>query len=932
MASFLDQRYQFAPYVETTPVDAMVKVGMYKQQQYDAGVQKINDWIDQTAALPVMREVDKQYLQSSLNNLTSELKKVAGADFSNQQLVQSVGGATKRLAQDPNIVAALYSTKNHQDNLQLMEEARQKGELTPDNKYNYTKALDAYYNSNELGQKFSAKYTPWFDVDKYTRETFNALKPNNLTYDEVFVTDSQGKPVRDANGTPIYNPVMKRLKKEGLFPETVNAALNQIMSDPRVSRQLNITGEYNYRNYTPQQLQGLVTSERDNVIAAYEDRLRGLTLRKTLGENVDAEFEEVDSKLEKARYSYEEYRNLALTNPEAVAGKLYKDGVENRYTKMYGRVNIEETVHDNPGYIREFERLKEANNQYWKAKEFSFNVQKHQDDLEMKRAELLLKAQGEGTGGKKTSKTLKPGDPGYVPETFQADQSAVLDMNLLFDKNYNEAATNDVLATNNFIWEGSFAQNAKNQDLLTKLMSGPNGMSKDDAIQKILNDTAALTKESPEQFRARYALKTQQQIQKAANKIPPVLADAYQSFISNKRIFDNEVAFKKNRLDNIQEGGYTQEDIEKMTTLDIKPETIYMPGGFMGEATPVTLDKQDIIDLALYKKAYMATGGIGEDANVKSRANEAKARILSKHKDTGEWLLQQLMTPTVSDYLRTPGSSALRSAYDFLKPVIFPASKEPVTPRALALNLPSSIDKVYDMLTDVNYSKVLKKRAEAIHQHYRIQPNQAINLLTGNAEADRSIITDLRAFAGQATEGQKMNEAPNFNNFATALAKNNIALQAKIIVESGTPKVKINAYGESGTLEGDMYLTLEQAKAFNIDAENLYEPREISSLRSFIDNMGNNQTAKGIITDKQTYTNDAYFVENDFPNLKGSPYKAKANILYSKGKYFPYVYVQDARGRSIIKALDGDENLSKVVSGMKDALTPQFAEIVLIGK
>lgn len=930
MASFLDQRYQFAPYVETTPVDAMVKVGMYKQQQYDAGVQKINDWIDQTAALPVMRPVDKQYLQSSLNNLTSELKKVAGADFSNQQLVQSVGGATKRLVQDPNIVAALYSTKNHQDNLQLMEEARQKGELTPDNEYNYTKALDAYYNSTELGQKFSGKYTPWFDVDKYTRETFNALKPENLTYDQVFVTDSQGRLVRDKNGTPVYNPIMKRLKKEGLFPETINATLSQIMNDPRVSRQLNITGEYNYRNYTPQQLQGLVTSERNNVIAAYEDKLRELTLRKTLGEDVDAQFEEMNSRLEKARYSYEEYRNLALTNPEAVAGKLYKDGVENRYTKMYGRVNVEETIHDNPGYIREFERLKEANNQYWKAKEFSFNVQKHADEMEMKKAELILKAQGEGTGQKKITKALKPGDPGYVPETFQADQSSILDMNMLFEKDYTEAASNDLLATNNFIWESSFAQNAKNKDLLDKLTSGPNGMSREAAIEKILNDTAKLTKESPEEFRARYALKAQQEMKKPSGKIPPVLADAYQAFTTNRRNFENINTFKKSRLDKIQEEGFTQEDIEKMSTMDIKPETVYIPGGFMGEATPVNLDKQDIIDMALYKKAYMVNAGVGEDPNIKARANAAKARLISKHGQSGEWLIQQVMNPTMSDYRRAPVSSLIRSAYGPLKSLALTGSGTLIDSKAV--NLPSSIDRVYDMLADINYSKILKRKAEVIHERYRIQPNRSVNLLTGNAEADRSIKTDLRAFAGAATEGQKMNEAPKFSSFAEALAGDDAAIEARVIVEGGAPKVKINVYDKDANLAGDMYLTLEQAANFNIDVEGLYEDKNISSLRSYIENMPNNQTSRGVLTDKSTYVNDAYFVESDFPNLKGSPYKAKANLQYSNGLYYPYIYVEDTKGRSIVKPLSGYPNLSQAVTGMKTAVTPQLAEMILIGK
>ena len=42
MASFTDNpNIQFNPYISQLPVEAMVQVGMQKQQRYDEGVQKI---------------------------------------------------------------------------------------------------------------------------------------------------------------------------------------------------------------------------------------------------------------------------------------------------------------------------------------------------------------------------------------------------------------------------------------------------------------------------------------------------------------------------------------------------------------------------------------------------------------------------------------------------------------------------------------------------------------------------------------------------------------------------------------------------------------------------------------------------------------------------------------------------------------------------
>jgi len=194
MASFTDAIPQFNPYIQQLPVEAMVTVGMEKQQRYDQGLQKIQSQIDQVAGLDIYRTEDKQLLQSKLNELGSKLKTVAAADFSNYQLVNSVAGMAGTVMKDPAIFAAVQSTQNIKNNEKLMEEARQKNELTPDNLDYYNKKLLAYENSGLLDERgkpivFNAKYDPHFDVDKFTRETFNAVKPSGLTWDEVFTKD-----------------------------------------------------------------------------------------------------------------------------------------------------------------------------------------------------------------------------------------------------------------------------------------------------------------------------------------------------------------------------------------------------------------------------------------------------------------------------------------------------------------------------------------------------------------------------------------------------------------------------------------------------------------------------------------------------------------------------------------------------------------------
>ena len=110
MASYTDAISQFNPYVQQLPVELMAKVGMQKQAQYDAGVQKIQNHIDNVAGLDIAHDADKQYLQSKLGQLGNRLKTVAAGDFSNQQLVNSVSGMTGQIIKDPTIQNAVAST------------------------------------------------------------------------------------------------------------------------------------------------------------------------------------------------------------------------------------------------------------------------------------------------------------------------------------------------------------------------------------------------------------------------------------------------------------------------------------------------------------------------------------------------------------------------------------------------------------------------------------------------------------------------------------------------------------------------------------------------------------------------------------------------------------------------------------------------------
>lgn len=219
MASFTDQISQFNPYIQELPIDEMMKIGMYKQQQYDAGVQKIQSYVDNIAGLAVSKPQHKQYVQSQLNELGNKLKTVAAADFSNQQLVNSVGGMAGQILKDPIVQNAVYSTKVIQKGYQDMEAARKAGKSNKDNEDYYETQIMDWYNNPDLKKTFSGSYTQFTDVNKDLIELADNLKKNapEFSIDQPFIRNAKGE-------TLYYSTVQVKDPKTGkMVKQTVTS-------------------------------------------------------------------------------------------------------------------------------------------------------------------------------------------------------------------------------------------------------------------------------------------------------------------------------------------------------------------------------------------------------------------------------------------------------------------------------------------------------------------------------------------------------------------------------------------------------------------------------------------------------------------------------------------------------------------------------------
>jgi hypothetical protein len=214
----------------------MAKVGMYKQQRFDEGVKKIQESIDNVAGLDVVRDIDKQYLQSKLNQLGSQLSNVAGGDFSNFSLVNSVNGMTNQIAKDPNVINAVSSATRYRKDLETIQGLKEKGQWAESNQLEYNKEVTNWYDSNDLNSSYSANVSPYVNVQEESQKIIKALAKDEYNI-EVMQDPTTGK----------YYDIMTNQEVKELTPEKIQTALKTGLS-PQAWRQLSLDGKLKYNN------------------------------------------------------------------------------------------------------------------------------------------------------------------------------------------------------------------------------------------------------------------------------------------------------------------------------------------------------------------------------------------------------------------------------------------------------------------------------------------------------------------------------------------------------------------------------------------------------------------------------------------------------------------------------------------------------------
>ena len=345
MASFTDIIPQFNPYVQQLPVEAMVQVGMEKQKRYDDGIQKIQTQIDNIAGLDIAQDAQRVYLQSKLNELGNNLKNVAAGDFSNFQLVNSVGGMTGQIVKDPRIVNALSSTKAYRKGLEDMAALTKEGKASASRTWEFKNAANAWLNG-DVDSSFSTLYKPYTNYRKNATEVIKGLTGDSTIRDDAFDVD--------AKGNLVIKDAMTRTKLAGISPEKIQQALLTGLS-PDDWEQMSVDGRYNYANTTPQ-------SFAESLNASYKGKYDAFAQQRTILENAKSstssavEKQKIDQKigeLTKILNSVqEEYNSVSRTfddgDAESAKARLFTANFMNGFSKAFSYTEVSQTYETNP--------------------------------------------------------------------------------------------------------------------------------------------------------------------------------------------------------------------------------------------------------------------------------------------------------------------------------------------------------------------------------------------------------------------------------------------------------------------------------------------------------------------------------------------------------------------------------------------------------
>lgn len=288
--SYLSQPYKPNPYVAPVSLDLLANVLAQKQGKFDANADKIQNNINTIASLDVIRGMDKDYINTKINNLVTNINSIGGQDLSDPNVANQIDGLATSVYSDEAVINAVSSTKrirSLQASYDKMKTDPKLSKFWSDANYvNDMEAVNSYVGSKEQKATYqgNSTATPFFDYDKEYRDIFSKMAVNEYTYNQK---------------TGYY---LDKVANKEVAPETVmQAARERMSSNARAQMERDANYLYKYKaNYGKSDLVAKAINDEANDLARTEHEY-GVLVGQSLIEQDHGKKVQILTELEKQK-------------------------------------------------------------------------------------------------------------------------------------------------------------------------------------------------------------------------------------------------------------------------------------------------------------------------------------------------------------------------------------------------------------------------------------------------------------------------------------------------------------------------------------------------------------------------------------------------------------------------------------------------------
>lgn len=878
------------PYREEFPVDEAIKVGLEKQSRYDQGIQRIQASIDEVAGLPVVRDVDRQYLQSKLNSLGSKLKTFVGADYSNFQLTNNVMGMANQIAKDPNIINAVSSGQKYREQVKKMQEDISNGKSNPANNFRFNKRASQWLNSTNLNDSFNAYYQPPIDVWAKIKDVAKEVGIDEQDVQQMYQTDERGEVIRDKKtGEPIWNPIMAEKILKGKDAGKILSAFQSALT-PADYEQLAMNGEYEKAHYTPdmlkvelknssnEQLDFINNKIKDLKFALYQENQKNDKDQEKLN-SLNSQIQYFEKNGQNIMTSLEKAMTQADSNPDAVRASLYTNNYLTRMSKTLSSQDVSTKYSINPKFTvtmelnkfnRQIERDKMEDYKWGK----EFELKGKQFELDVRKQELAEQKE-------------KP-----IPSTGLVGGGIAVEEYALKQKdNYEQQYSNNVKTISNIDSQISLEYYKKTN----KQNPGEDKSAYENRLKRMMYNDANGDLET---YTTRIASKQLNDWTINKENVPAEM----RGLIELRNNLTQITAEQKANIEDIQKQAreaLEQEGIsvptEKELLSKISPITLSLPARNDRESgKSVTLSKDDILNfIKLNPNRFNTFGSITVDNKQREEAEKAEETLKKKYPNDFKEIERKLY----NTYTATPGKGELSILED-----IFPSGKQYIDQLTnkmgidVSLSLHPEFKKYAKLYTDPNYEALNKKMSELYIQRGVVNQPTSIAVQRGK-EPKEDVVARIADVIGKADK----NEMPGYDkeDMLKVLASNDyISASVGVLpgLENEQPKYTLTLYSKGG--EKSMYINSGMYRAISGETPPVVNTRPVSisklERRGTTNDTEDGDPSGAFINNSRfsTFKSNDYTITGDYVRDLANP-----NVTWMK------LYVHDKKTGEVIDKL-----------------------------